>query len=143
MSGNIQTIIPLIFNKKLTPTFAANGILMITSASLMFHFLILFGVVPFENTWGGKLENREQMFVFESISIIVTLLVMIAVGIRAGYLNWKVKPIFLKVFFLILMVVFALNTLGNLFANNAFEKFFATPLTLILAVFCWRLAIEK
>jgi hypothetical protein len=129
--------------KFLSLSFAANGILLITSVTLIFHFLILFGTIPFENTWGGRLENREQMLVFESISIIVTLLVMTAVGIRAGYLIWKVKPIFLKVFFYILMVVFTLNTIGNLFANNDFEKFFATPLTLILAVFCWRLAIEK
>ncbi|MCH6235178.1 hypothetical protein [Cognataquiflexum rubidum] len=126
----------------ITPAIAANGILLITSATLVFHFLILFGIIPFENTWGGRLENREQMVVFESISISVTLLVMGAVGISAGYLNWKVKPIFLKVFFYILMVVFGLNTLGNIFANNDFEKFFATPLTLILAIFCWRLAIS-
>lgn len=127
--------------KIITPSIAANGILLITSATIIFHFLILFGIIPFENTWGGRLENREQMIVFESISIIVTILVMTAVGIRAGYLNWKIKPIILKVLFYILMVLFALNTVGNLFANNDFEKFFATPLTLILAVFCWRLAI--
>ena len=129
--------------KIITPSFAANGILVITSASLIFHFLIIFGVIPFENTWGGRLENREQMLVFESISIIVTLLVMIAVAIRIGYLIWNVKPNFLKVFFWILMLVFAINTVGNLFADNAFEKFFATPITLILAVFCWRLAITN
>ncbi|MCL6257549.1 hypothetical protein M3O96_00505 [Aquiflexum sp. TKW24L] len=130
-------------HKFLTPKFAANGILLITSVTLVFHFLILSGIIPFENTWGGRLETREQMFVFESISILITVLVMIAVAIRAGYLLWKVKPIFLKVFFYILMVVFALNTIGNLFANNDFEKFFASPLTLILAIFCWRLAISN
>jgi hypothetical protein len=129
-------------NKFLTPKFAANGILLITTATLVFHFLILFGIIPFENTWGGRLENREQMAVFESISILVTLLVMGAVGISAGYLNWKIKPIILKVLFYVLMVVFALNTVGNLFANNDFEKFYATPVTLILAIFCWRLAIS-
>lgn len=127
--------------KIITPAIAANGILLITSATLVFHFLILSGIIPFENTWGGRLENREQMVVFESISILVTILVMGAVGISAGYLNWKIKPIILKVLFYILMVVFALNTVGNLFANNDFEKFFATPVTLILAIFCWRLAI--
>jgi len=129
--------------KFLTLRFAANGILLITSVTIIFHFLILFGIIPFENTWGGRLETKEQMFVFESISILITVLVMIAVAIRAGYLLWKVKPIFLKVFFYVLMVVFTLNTIGNLFANNDFEKFFATPLTLILAVFCWRLAISN
>lgn len=127
----------------ITPTIAANGILLITSATLVFHFLILFGIIPFENTWGGRLENREQMIVFESISILITILVMGAVGISYGYLNWKVKPIFLKVLFYFLMLVFALNTIGNLFAKNDFEKFFATPLTLILALFCWRLAIHN
>jgi hypothetical protein len=127
----------------LTLRFAANGILLITTFTIIFHFLILFGIIPFENTWGGRLENREQMLVFESISIMVTLLVMTAVGIRAGYLDWKIKPIYLKVIFWMLTAVFALNTLGNLLADNTLEKFFATPLTLILAIFCWRLAKEK
>ncbi|MCR9015292.1 hypothetical protein [Aquiflexum gelatinilyticum] len=129
--------------KFLTPNFAANGILLITSATLVFHFLILFGIIPFENTWGGRLENREQMIVFESISILITILVIIAVAIRIGYLNWDVKHKLLSVFFYILSLVFGLNTLGNIFADNDFEKFFATPLTLILAIFCWRLAKEK
>jgi hypothetical protein len=124
----------------ISPKFAANGILLITSASLIFHFLILFGIIPFENTWGGRLENREQMLVFESISIVITVLLMIAVSIRVGYLKWKLKPLFLKVFFWILVIVFLLNTIGNLFANNDFEKFLATPITLMLAIFCWRLA---
>lgn len=65
---------------------------------------------------------------------------MIAVAIKVGYVYWKISPLFLKVFFWILAFVFALNTVGNLFAENAFEKFFATPLTLILAIFCWTLA---
>ncbi|MCS4435367.1 hypothetical protein [Aquiflexum gelatinilyticum] len=129
--------------KFLTQNFAANGILLITSATLVFHFLILFGIIPFENTWGGRLENREQMIVFESISILITILVIIAVGIRIGYLNWDVKHKLLSVFFYILSLVFGLNTLGNIFADNDFEKYFATPLTLILAIFCLRLAKEK
>lgn len=135
--------INLPIKKILTPYFAANGILAITGATLLFHILVLFGIIPFENTWGGRLENREQMLVFESVSILVTLFVMGIAGISAGYLNWKIKPVILKVLFSILMVVFALNTVGNLFAGNAFEKIFATPVTLVLAVFCWRLTSEK
>jgi hypothetical protein len=126
--------------KILTLKLAANGILVITAATLIFHFLILFGIIPFENTWGGRLESREQMFVFESVSIIITIILMIAVAIRIGYLSWNLQPIYLKIFFWILTFVFALNTLGNIFADNDFEKFIATPLTLVLAVFCWKLA---
>jgi len=39
--------------------------------ALGFHLLILLKIIPYEITWGGKLKNDNEMYVFEIISIII------------------------------------------------------------------------
>ncbi len=41
--------------------------------AIFFHFLILLKIIPYDITWGGRLKSDEEMFVFETISIIVNL----------------------------------------------------------------------
>jgi hypothetical protein len=41
-----------------------------------------------------------------------------------------------------MFVLFAINTVGNIFSNNELERLIFTPLTLLLAVFSLRLAIK-
>ncbi len=60
--------------------------------------------------------------------------------IRAGYFKLKINPVIIKIALWIMAFLFLLNTIGNLFSENDFEKLAFTPLTLILAIFCIRLA---
>ena len=36
----------------------------ITSAALIFHFLILLKIIPYEITWGGKIKTDQEMYVY-------------------------------------------------------------------------------
>lgn len=83
------------------------------------------------------------MIQFEIVSILINMVMIAVVAIYAGYLNLKINPKIIKVTLWIMVVLFLLNTIGNLFSNNEMEKIIFTPITLLLAIFCLRLAMEK
>ncbi|KAA9332867.1 hypothetical protein [Adhaeribacter soli] len=129
--------------KLLSTRTAAYGLILIQSLVLVFHFLVLFGVVPFEIVWGGRLKSAEEMRVFESVSIILNTLMIAVVAIYAGLLPLNVNRKMLRFAFWVMFVLFALNTAGNLLAVNEYERMIFTPLTFLLAVFSLRLALSK
>ncbi len=57
---------------------------------LAFHVLILFKVIPYEITWGGKLKSDEEMYVFELISITINAFLLFVLFQKGNY----VKTIF-------------------------------------------------
>ena len=127
----------------LSERFAANSILFILITIIGFHFLVIAGVIPYQIVWGGRLENETQMLQFETVSIALNILMVAIVAIKAGYLKLKLHATFLKVIFVLMAALFALNTIGNLLAKNELEKLIFTPLTFLLAIFCFRLALSK
>ncbi len=118
-------------------------LIVIFSLVLVFQFLLLFGVIPYEHTWGGRLKSWEEMVVFVSFSILVNVLFLFATLVKAGYLKIAVSSLFLKIVFWAMFVIFALNTIGNLFAVSHYEKYIATPITLLLSFMAFRVATEK
>jgi len=42
-------------------------------AVLLFHLSIILKIIPYEITWGGRLKNDSEMYVFETISIVINL----------------------------------------------------------------------
>jgi hypothetical protein len=91
----------------------------------LFHISILLKIIPYEMTWGGRLENDRQMYTFETLSLAVNLLLLAMVLIKGGYLKPFVPMKVVRVILWIFVVLFALNTIGNLLAETTFEKMFA------------------
>jgi hypothetical protein len=115
---------------------------IIALATLAYHICIMVGIVPYELVWGGKLESRDQMFVFESISIAINVLLIVAVWAYfqshpPGY--HKTGRILMWIF----GVLFAVNTLGNIFAENVWEAIIFTPITALNSFLCFRLALHR
>lgn len=127
----------------LSKRFAAYGILTILSLMILFHLLILAGLVPFDRVWGGRIEGKEEMVRFELISI-ATLLVMLGlVAAIIGKLKIKLSSIASKVILWLMFGVFVLNTIGNLSSKNDFEQMVFTPVTVLLSLFCLQLLLGK
>jgi hypothetical protein len=112
------------------------------SIMVVFHFLILTSVIPFEIVWGGRLKNHSQMLSFETISIATNLLLLAVVSIYAGIIKVKINQGIIAGAFWLMFGLFSSNTLGNLLSNNQLEKILFTPVTLLLALFSLRLAVE-
>jgi hypothetical protein len=105
---------------------------------LAFHFLILLKIIPYELTWGGKLKNDSEMYVFESLSITINSFLLYVLLQKGNFVKAIFGPKTLTIILWVFFGIFALNTLGNLFAESTFEKSF-TILTLINAVLIWKI----
>jgi hypothetical protein len=108
----------------------------LVSALMIFHFLILFKVIPYDITWGGRLNSDEEMYVFEGVSIAISGILLLLLLLK-GKLIGQVKSFkFINFILWVFLVLFGLNTIGNLFAETTFEKFFALPtLAFVLLLF--------
>lgn len=120
----------------MNPKTAIKTMLFLLVAVILFHVLIVLKIIPYEITWGGRLTNDTEMYVFESISVLINLLLILMLLIKGKYvrefISMKIVDITLWIFF----VLFGLNTIGNILAKTNFEKFF-TFLTLASSVLIW------
>ncbi len=121
---------------------AARSVIIVLSLIIIFHLLVLAGIIPYKIVWGGRLENTTDMIRFEVVSIGLNLFMLAIVANKAGYLNWGKSKQWIRIGLWIMVVLFSINTLGNLVAINIWEKIIFTPLTLLLAFFSFRLAID-
>ncbi|MEJ7827226.1 MAG: hypothetical protein WKF91_03495 [Segetibacter sp.] len=120
---------------------AINLMIALLTAVLVFHTLVLTGVIPYAIVWAGKINSVAEMRTLEVISILVNAFAILIMILKADYMAHKIPTKILNAIISLLAVLFSLNTLGNLFAKSVFELYF-TPLTFILAVLCLRIVIE-
>jgi hypothetical protein len=104
---------------------------------VIFHALIIIGIIPYEIVWAGKLKSVSEMYVFEIVSIIVNMLLLIVLLLKGNFLKHTINEKIINGILWVFVLVFGLNTIGNLFAKSLFEKAVFTPLTLILALLIW------
>ncbi|HEV7347923.1 hypothetical protein [Telluribacter sp.] len=127
----------------ITERFAINGVLALLTLILAFHVLVVLGVVPSGIVWGGRIQNSSQLYTMEAVSIAINLLLLAMVAIKGGLLRVNLPPLFFKIFFWTMFALFLLNTVGNLLAVATLETILFTPITLLLSVFCFRLATSR
>jgi hypothetical protein len=104
---------------------------------------VILNIIPFGVVWGGTMKDKSQMLTFETVSIIINILMLAVAGIKAGYLKIGISQVVVRVILWIMSALFVMNTLGNLLSDNQFEKIVFTPVTVILSIFSLRVAIIK
>ena len=119
---------------------ATNGILVILSLIIIFHLLVISGIIPFDIVWGGNIADKKQLWLMESISIIITFIMLLFALAYSGIIRIKLHPTAIKIGFWLMFVFVLLNTLGNILSKNSLETYIFTPLTLLLSLFCFRIA---
>ena len=108
------------------------------SLVIIFHFCIIAKVIPYTIAWGGQIQNDTEMYVFETISIIVNLFLGFILLMKGNYLKFQFSEKAMNVVLWGFLVIFILNTVGNIFAKTDFEKLFA-GLTLLFALLIWKI----
>lgn len=126
--------------KRLPLPVALWGILLIISLTIIFHFCVIGGLVDPAIVWGGNISSHQNLLLMEAISISINLIMLLFVLAYAGLLKIKLRPTVAKTGFWVMFFIFALNTLGNLAAKHSLETYIFTPLTFLLAIFCFRIA---
>jgi len=120
----------------ITRQLATKSLLLLLSLIVIFHLLVLLKLVPYDVVWGSKFDSYNSLLPFEIGSLVLNLSFILLVRHRNRNADSKIGRIGMWLMF----VLFALNTIGNLFAETMTEKLTATPLTLILALLSLRLA---
>ena len=110
----------------------------------IFHVLVLVGVIPSDFIWGGQIDGAEgNLFTMEIISLAVTIFFIFITYVKIKSLT---SGKYVKLINILVWVIFAymiLNTLGNLASGVTTEKLIFTPISLLIAFFSLRLALEK
>lgn len=129
-------------NKIISTKTAAYGTIGIMGLTIIFHILILTGVIPYDITWGGRLKTHADMIRFETVSVLINITVILIVAAHMRWLPFRIDRRTTRLAMWLMVVMFSVNTLGNLFAQTLMEKSFGI-LTLLLAICCIRLATDK
>jgi len=102
----------------------------------IFHMGIIFKIIPANIAWGGKLENDQKMYVFESVSILINLFLGFVLLMKGGFIKSYFKQGIIHFILCVFIALFALNTIGNLLAKTYLEKTFSI-LTFVFSVLIW------
>ncbi len=123
--------------KEMNLTTAIKLTLGIVVAILLFHLSILLRVVPYEMTWGGRLTNDFEMYVFETVSVLVNLFLLTLLMIKGKYWNVFMPLRIVNILLWAYAALFALNTVGNVLAKTSFEKTFAIITLALSFLICY------
>lgn len=134
--------LPAIMKRIISFNNAVNATVIILLLVTLFNLSVLLGLVPYTIVWGGRIENQEQMMVFELISILINLFCLVVVLIKARrFLPHLGKTADIIAWLLPVMYFFGI--LGNAAAKSATEKALFVPLTVVLFILTLRIALEK
>jgi hypothetical protein len=109
---------------------------------ILFHICIIVKIIPYNIAWGGRLTNDNDMYVFESISIVINLFLSWLLLMKGEFVQFKFTNKTVNLILWIFFALFILNTVGNLFAKTNFEKLFAL-LTGLSAILIWNILKHK
>jgi hypothetical protein len=117
-------------------------LLCLIATVTLFHLAIITKIIPYKVTWGGKINNDAEMYVFESISILINLFLGFILLIKGDYVLSFLTTRVVDIILLIFLLIFGLNTIGNIFAESLFEKSLSL-LTLIFTYLIWVILKKK
>ncbi len=103
---------------------------------IIFHLLIILKFIPYGIAWGGRLTNDSEMYVFETVSVLINLMLCYILLIKGDYVKGLISSKVVDIILWVFIVLFGLNTIGNLFTETLFEKFFSI-LTLLFTILIW------
>ena len=129
--------------KRINIKLAANTMIILNLCIVILHISIIVGIIPYAVIWDGHLENESQMYFYEIASLSINLLVITAIGIRVGYIKPYLSKKIVDIVLWALVILFSLNSVGNIVSINSLESTIFTAMTIIVAIFCFRLIIER
>jgi phosphatidylserine synthase len=99
-------------------------------------------IIPYNIAWGGRLTNDNEMYVFESISILINVFLSWLLLMKGEFVKFKFHNNTVNIILCVFFGLFIVNTVGNIFAKTNFEKLFAI-LTGLSAILIWNIIRHK
>ena len=101
---------------------------------VLFHLLVILGVIPKDIIWAGKIKNQKELLRMEVVSFLILGVAITIVTLKLGLLTFVRSPHWIDGGVWGIFIFFTLNTIGNLFAKSKVEKYGFGTLTMILAL---------
>ena len=120
----------------MNPKLAIKLMLWLIGAVILLHLAILVKIIPYEVTWGGRLENDSEMFVFEVVSVLTNLFIAVLLLVKGKYLSSFIPMKVVNILLWAFLFIFGMNSLGNMFAETLFEMSLSL-LTFIFTYLIW------
>ena len=120
----------------MNPKLAIKLMLWLIGAVILLHLAILVKIVPYEVTWGGRLENDAEMYVFEVVSVLTNLFIAVLLLVKGKHLSSFIPMKVVNILLWAFLFIFGMNSLGNMFAETLFEMSLSL-LTLIFTYLIW------
>jgi hypothetical protein len=117
-------------------------VILLCSMIILFHFLVLPQIITFENVWDGKLKNVDEMYVYDGGSLVANCLLILIVLVKGQIINLNISRKAITTLLWMFVILFILNTPGDLTSKKSLETTIVTPLTLILALLCLRIVLS-
>ncbi|MGE8720715.1 hypothetical protein ACO2KH_05215 [Leptospira terpstrae] len=118
---------------------ASRMLTVLFSLTMIFHVVALLQIIPYQYLWGGRLSSLEEMYVMETVSLLVNGFFLWSSIRYLQYINQGLVPIWIRLVFSFIGFIFLLNTIGNLVAFTNLETLLATPITAFLSVISFSL----
>lgn len=128
--------------KIINSNFAAKTFLLLNLLGVLFHILVILKIVPYSMVWGGRV-NNENYWMLEILSLLVLAVASFIIAGRAGFIHLRK---FNKIFYFgcwLLLVVFILNTVGNLTSSVQIERYFFSTVTFVIVLLLLKINLEK
>ena len=109
---------------------------------ILFHISIILKIIPYNIAWGGRLTNDNEMYVFESISMLINVFLSWLLFMKGEFVKFKFQNNTVNIILWVFFGLFIVNTVGNIFAKTNFEKLFAI-LTGLSAILIWNIIKHK
>ena len=109
---------------------------------ILFHICIIVKIIPYNIAWGGRLTNDNEMYVFESISMLINVFLSWLLFMKGEFVKFKFQNNTVNIILWVFFGLFIVNTVGNIFAKTNFEKLFAI-LTGLSAILIWNIIRHK
>jgi hypothetical protein len=110
---------------------------------IIFHILVLLGVVPSDIVWGGKAGDKALLIKLEIFSLVTSFIFLGIVLLKVNQDKFVKYKNAINYAVIIICAYFGFNIVGNLASGVTIEKLIFTPITIILTLLLIRLAIEK
>jgi len=131
--------------KRLISLKQAGSILLFLNILLvLFHLLVILKIVPSDIIAGGQFkDSTDNLILFVLFAILLLLLISFIVAVKIGYIL-PIKPRkWINICIWIIFAYFILITLGNIASQVRIENLLFAPITVIMVLLTFRIAIEK
>ncbi len=129
--------------KLISVKLAGNIVIVLMVLMIILHMLIMLRIVPYDIVWGGQIKNDASLMKLEVFALVTLFIFLAIILVKVDYLKFTKFKKITNIAVWIMFVYFLLNTVLNLASGVTLEKLIFTPITIILFVLIFRLAIEK